>query len=381
MATDNDDEPQQSAVQRVRNAGQRERRGPRRYKRLVAISLLMLIFIYVGYLTVNYSIIYGRDIYYPQSVLSQFDDEIRERQKSGNLSAQTDPVCEPSRTVSMQVHLIEMMTEENAWVSSRPLYKVGLFGVVDFEDTPWFDDKASEQIGMLDVSRRLAIEMIDSLGRVRGTSAQNEKLAAAQASLRIDERAWYLNSPFAENINTISPSAAESYKSAADLYEDYNRQLTDCEAVFDARADNLRETLSRFTATLGDTIVELGKRSASLSYDPDAERFKHGEGNAWAILDMHADNYFHRARGKVYALHGIMQGLRADFHHVIVDRNLVEVWDKMESSIAEAALLHPLMVSNGAKDGFIFRDHLGIMAEFLLRARTSMVQLRDILKT
>jgi hypothetical protein len=347
----------------------------------VGVSLVVLVFIYLGYLTINYSIIYGRDIYYPQSVLSQFDDDIRERQKSGDLSARTDPVCEPSRTVSMQIHLIDMMTEANAWVPSRPLYKAGLFGVVDFEDTPWFDDKASEQIGMLDVSRRLAIEMIDSLGRVRGTSAQNEKLAAAQASLRIDENAWYLNSPFAENINTISPSAEQSYKRAADLYEDYNRELADCEAVFDARADNLREVLSRFTATLGDTIVELGKRSKSLTYDPDAERFKHGEGNAWAILDMHADNHFHRARGKVYALHGILQGLRADFHHVIADRNAVDVWDKMESSIAEAALLHPMMVSNGAKDGVIFPDHLGIMAELMLRARTSMVQLRDILAT
>jgi hypothetical protein len=156
-------------------------------------------------------------------------------------------------------------------------------------------------------------------------------------------------------------------------------QLESCEAVFDARTDNLRETLSRFTATLGSTIVELGSRSQAVGYDVETHRFVDMGGVDAGWFDFQADNHFHRARGKMYALHGILQGMRLDFGDVLAERNLDAVWDKMEASVAEAALLDPWLISNGARDGALFPDHLGVMAEMILRARTSMVELRDIL--
>jgi hypothetical protein len=289
-------------------------------------------------------------------------------------------VCEESRTVAMQQALIRYMVQDNFWVPARPVYKLGFFGLVDFEDTPWFDNKASEQIGVLDITRRMAIELTDALGRVRGTSLQNEDLANAQAALRINERAWYFNSPFNADINTVSPGAAASYEDAIRLYGNYNDQLSSCDAVFDTRSDNLREVLSRFTATLGSTTTELAQRSREYVYDPETDRFVTAEGNNRGWFDFHADNYFHRARGKMYALHGLLQGVRADFNDLLSDRNVHAVWDKMEVAIAEAAVMDPTIVSNGAADSAVTPDHLGKMAEIILRARASMVELRDILR-
>ena len=334
---------------------------------------------YVGYLTLAYSVFYGRDIFYPQSVLALYGPPERDGQSSGDLPVTETDVCEESRTVAMQVHLIDYMVNRNMWVPARPLYKFGLAGMVSFEATPFFDNKAAEQIGMLDVVRRVAIELTDSLGRVRGSSTENEQLAAAQSALRIDENAWFVNNPFNAKTNTISPSAAQSYQRAIPLYEQYNVSLRACDAVFDTRSDNLRETLSRFTATLGATTSELEARSKAVVYDPQADRFVAGAGNDYGFFDFRADNHFYRARGKMFALHGILQGMREDFHHVLEDRNVQQVWDKMEASVAEAAMLEPWIVSNGPNEGVAMPDHLAVMAEMILRARTSMVEIRDIL--
>jgi hypothetical protein len=78
-------------------------------------------------------------------------------------------------------------------------------------------------------------------------------------------------------------------------------------------------------------------------------------------------------------LHGLLQGTRADFAEVIKTRDLADVWDRMEAHVAEAAVLNPMVVSNGRSDGTFAPDHLAVMAGFVLRARANMVELRSIL--
>ncbi len=356
--------------------------GGSRRRRLAAWAggaVAALVLVYLGYLIATFSTFDGRDIGYPETVLAQYGRPEDRVQTPGEVEADDPERCHESRTAAMQIHLIDFMVNRNAWAPAHPLYKAGFFGLVAFESTPWFDDKAAEQLGMLDIVRRLGIEMTDSLGRIRGTSLENERLAAAQSSLRIDETAWYLNNPFRQEVNTVSPSAAASYQKAIPLYERYNADLAACDAVFDARADNLRGTLSRFTATLGATTSELEARSKAWAYDAEKDRVVPAEGNDYGWFDFRADNLFHRARGKMYALHGVLKGMREDFRHVLVDKNVEDVWDKMESSVAEAALADPWIASNGASDGVLFPDHLAVIAEMVLRARTSMVEVRDIL--
>lgn len=333
----------------------------------------------LAYSIYTFSIFHGRDINYPQVVLSGFG------QPGGSVApgvegAEATQNCEPSRTVEMQIWLIDYMVNKNAWVPAHPLYKIGFFGVVDFEHTPFFDNKAAEQIGVLDVTRRVGIELTDSLGRERGTSAVNADLEDAQSALRVNATAWYINNPFSERINTVSVSADASYRRSIDLYRSYNESLAACDALFDARTDNLREALSRITATLGATTAELGARSQAVVYDPETDLFVEGDGNNRGWFDFRADDMFHRARGKMFALHGLLQGMREDFHQVLKDRQLGPIWDRMERYVAEAAVMDPLLVSNGPPDSVVQPAHLEMIAEKILRARTNMVEIRDILK-
>ena len=84
------------------------------------------------------------------------------------------------------------------------LYKLGLFGI-DWDDTPFFDNNASFQRGVNQALRRTAIELVDSLGRVRGTSLVDSSLQSARGNLQFDEFTWYFGlRPFGPKTPTPS---------------------------------------------------------------------------------------------------------------------------------------------------------------------------------
>jgi hypothetical protein len=78
-------------------------------------------------------------------------------------------VCQPSALVDVTADLIDFNVNQNAWISSMLMFKLGFFGM-DWDSTPFFDNKAAFQRGVNQAVRRTAVELVDSLGRVRGTS-------------------------------------------------------------------------------------------------------------------------------------------------------------------------------------------------------------------
>ncbi len=80
--------------------------------------------------------------------------------------------CQDSAVVTLSAALTDQNVNQNTWISSTLIYKLGLFGV-DWDNTPFFDNKASFQRGVNQVVRRTAIQLADNLGRVRGTSGIN----------------------------------------------------------------------------------------------------------------------------------------------------------------------------------------------------------------
>jgi len=274
--------------------------------------------------------------------------------------------------------LLDLLVNQNDWAPATPQYKAGLFFITDWASTPFFDNKASFQIGALGAVRRMSIELTDTLGRVRGTSEADPDLVAARGRLQVDETTWILN-PFNDRLPLWGTSAAANYADSIDLFDRFNTRLMNCDALFDARADNLFQLLDRVSKDLGSLVDQIGKRSQGRIYDVATHSFIDGEGNNAGWFDLRADNLFHEARGRMYAYHGLMQGARIDFADVLVKRDLTDVWDRMEARIAETAVLSPLIVSNGREDGFMMPDHLSAMAENVLRARANIVELRDIL--
>lgn len=342
--------------------------------------IMAFVLIYIGAMIWRFSWVRGEDLNYPQAILTQVQAAPTSagqetEPESGAESAKT---CVRSRIVDIEQALLDLLVNQNDWAPATPQYKVGFFGLVPWEATPFFDNKASFQRGVLSAVRRMSFELTDTLGRVRGTSEADGALSAAQGALRVDEQTWLFN-PFDERRPTFATSAASAYGDAIDLFEDYNARLADCSALFDARADNLYQLFDRISKDLGSTVDQIGRRSQGEVYDVATHTFVEGQGNDRGWFDFRADNFFHEARGRMYAYHGLLQAAKIDFAEVIERRDLGDVWDRMEAHVAEAANLSPLIVSNGREDGFLTPDHLSVMAENILRARANMTELRDIL--
>lgn len=268
--------------------------------------------------------------------------------------------CQNSAIVTTIADLTDANVNQNVWVSSTLLYKAGLFGL-NWDDTPFFDNKASFQRGVNQVARRVAIELADNLGRVRGTSGINGDLQEARGNIQFDESTWYFGlNPF--GFKTPTPSY---YRSAITSWRKFNSDLETCKAVFDARADNLVQLLDRSANDLGNTSDILRRRSE-----------EHGGG--W--FDMRADDRFWFAYGQLYAQYALFQAARADFSDVIRERNLTAIWAEMEKQMASALRIQPWIISNGSEDGIFMPNHLSTMGFYILRVRANMVELRGVLE-
>jgi hypothetical protein len=97
------------------------------------------------------------------------------------------------------------------------------------------DNKASFQRGVNQAVRRTTVELVDTLGRIHGTSQIDTNLQSARGNLQFDEYTWYFGlSPFGPR--TPTPSF---YRASIKDLRRFNDRLEKCQAVFDARADNL----------------------------------------------------------------------------------------------------------------------------------------------
>lgn len=337
--------------------------------------LMLFVIAYLGAMIWRFEWMRGEDLSYPQTVITATQGVSAGAAIEGADGAKS---CAPSQIVRVEQALLDMLVNQNDWAPATPQYKYGFFFFLPWEATPFFDNKASFQKGVLSSVRRFSLELTDTLGRVRGTSGADPDLEAARGLLQLDDRTWIFN-PFDARLPLLATSAASSYRSAIRQFGEYNDRLATCEALFDARADNLYELLDRVTKDIGSTVDQLAKRSQSRSYNVKTHAYTDATGTSRGWFDMQADNYFNRARGQMYAYHGLMQAARIDFADVVAQRNLGDVWDRMEAHIAEAAALSPLIVSNGREDGMFTPAHLSAMAQKMLRARANMTELRDIL--
>jgi len=267
--------------------------------------------------------------------------------------------CARSTITDVTADLIDFNVNQNAWVPSMILSKIGFFGV-PWRHTPFFDNKAAFQLGVNQAIRRTAIELVDTLGRVRGTSQIDQNLQDARGAVTFDEETWYFGiSPFGPK--TPTPSF---YRSAIGHLRTFNDRLEACNATFDARADNLVTFLDRIASDIGSTSDMLRIRS---------EEYNSG----W--FDTRADDRFWFAYGQLYAYYGIIHATRADFQEVIQSRGLAPLWDRSEERLRAALNIMPFIISNGNESGWIMPAHLATMGFYVLGARANLVELRSVL--
>ena len=91
----------------------------------------------------------------------------------------TTKTCGRSAIADMTADLTDFNVNQNAWISSMILYKLGFFGM------PWESHALLRQQGVVPARRqpavrRTATELVDNLGRVRGTSQIDRNLQGAR---------------------------------------------------------------------------------------------------------------------------------------------------------------------------------------------------------
>jgi len=299
--------------------------------------------------------------FWQTQVWSGFDPEYPSKRETMAVTPgtkQADGTCSPSAMVSVTSDLIDFNVNQNAWISSMILYKAGLFGV-EWDHTPYFDNKAAFQRGVNQAIRRTTVEFVDTLGRVRGTSQVDGDLQDARGAMQFDEYTWYLSWPFLPK--TPTPTF---YRSAIDDLQAFNTRLNNCEAIYDARTDNLVQFLDRIASDVGSTSAILRDRS---------ENYNGG----W--FDTRADDRFWFSYGQLYGYYGILKATREDFRDVVVQRNLGELWDDMDEQLSSALKIQPMVISNGNESGWIMPTHLATMGFYVLRFRSNLVEIRGIL--
>lgn len=269
------------------------------------------------------------------------------------------PVCQRSAIVDAAADLTDFNVNQNAWISSMLLYRLGLFGM-DWDSTPFLDNKASFQRGVNQAVRRTSVELVDTLGRVRGTSGINNNLQEARGNMQFSEYSWYFGlDPFGPK--TPTPSY---YRAAIRSLQAFNGELVACKAVFDTRADNLIQFIDRIAGDIGSTSAILRERS---------ENYNGG----W--FDTRADDRFWFAYGQLYGYYGVLSAAGSDFAQVIRERNLTNLWNDTLLQTRAALRIQPAIISNGEESGWVMPSHLATMGFYVLRVRSNLVELRSVL--
>lgn len=268
-------------------------------------------------------------------------------------SLAVDSVAPPggSATVAAVTYLVRRETELHNWTPNDPFLVPGW----------WIDNTPNFQKGIMGAVSRFSFELRDQLGRRRGSSSVDENLEKAASNLSIEPERWIID--MSTSLLPTKPSD-QYYMEALGQLESYNAQLGTGQSVFDRRSDNLLATLDRIA-------LDLGASSASL----DTYIGDHAGG---IVPDFGADDLFYQVKGQVYAYTILLKAIRKDFADVIENREIAALYDDLLKSMSSAATLDPLIVANGAVDG-ILANHLSMQGFYLLRARTQLREVSNIL--
>ncbi len=256
-----------------------------------------------------------------------------------------------SITVALVADLIEREVDQHGWVGNDPFFMPGYL----------LDNMPNFQQGMVTAASRFAIELRDQIARTRGSSPVDQNVEKAGGYLVYPGDVWIFNP---QESWAPTASSEKQYRLGIKALRDYNQDVTDGKAIFAPRADNLLTTIDRITA-------DIGSASAGIS--------KHIRDNATSWLDFQADDVFYANKGRLYAYFLVMRALQEDFASVIAEKGVGNAWRQTMLSLEEAATLQPWVITNGSPDSQLRPSHLAAQGFYLLRARTQLKEISNIL--
>ena len=264
---------------------------------------------------------------------------------------QTEVLPGQSRAVAITADLIDREVNQNNWVANNPFFLPAAI----------LDNMPNFQKGVIAALARFSFELTDQLGRTRGSSEADPDLQSAAGLLQYPGDVWVW-----DPTTSLAPTATSEaqYRRAMRALRDYNSRLAAGDATFQRRADNLLATLDRIALDIGSTSAVIDRHVLERSGLP---------------LDTQADDVFYSTKGQVYGYYMILRELRKDFDALIVERELTDAWDELMLSMKQTVDLNPWVIIDGAPDAQFIPSHLSAQGFYLLRARTQLREITNIL--
>jgi hypothetical protein len=269
-------------------------------------------------------------------------------------------------TISTLVRVAETLLDKPGGYLSNDIMPPGVL----------LDNIPNWEFGVLQQVRDLARVARNDYSRSQSQSKEDTDLAVAEPKFFFDNDSWIL------------PPSESEYREAIAGFIQYRDRLAgvrEPEALFYARADNLREWLAQvekrlgsMSRRLGDSVVARGPDSGTAgsesgrSVDSAGDNF---ERTSWFEID----DVFFEARGTAWALVHLFRAAEIDFKDVLSDKNaeasLHQIIRELEAALAP--LRSPVILNGG---GFgLFANHSLVMANYLARANAAVINLRELL--
>ena len=241
----------------------------------------------------------------------------------------------------------------------------------------WLDNMPNWEYGVLIQIRDLSRALREVFSRSQSQSTEDIDLVEMEPRFNFNSDSWIL------------PSSESEYRDGLKYARQYFNRLSDKNAPgaqFYARSDNLRYWLSTVDSRLGSLSQRLsasvGKSRFNTDLAGDAEAAQSTETaieekvrTPWSEID----DVFYEARGTAWALILFLKAVEVDFADVLAKKNaqvsLQQIIRELEGT--QEAMWSP-MILNGSGFGPL-ANHSLVMASYLSRANSAIVDLRDLL--
>lgn len=262
-----------------------------------------------------------------------------------------NPIEGGSHAVNMAEALILRETVENRWTANDPVFFPNAF----------HDNMPNYQRGMMRAISRFTMELENTIGRLRGSSAIDSDLERATGLLQFPTDVWLFD--FDQSLLPIQPADTQ-YEAAARALRAFNTRVARGLAVFETRADALALTVERMAG-------ELGARAALVDDHVSRDGF---------IIDFISDDIFYFNKGMAYASYLLLRELGHDFEDTIRHQGLTRVWAQALESLRLASQQKPLIVLNSSGANSFLANHLHLQGFYLKRAILQLDEVARVIR-
>lgn len=256
-----------------------------------------------------------------------------------------------SRAVATAAQLVTREVDVHTWTPMMP----------SFTPAGILDNMPNFQRGIMAALGRFSTELMDQVGRTRGSSQTDRDLEQARGFLNEQPNIWLWQPSVSLMPSTTS---AQKYRAGRDRLIAYNKRLAAGQAIFERRADSLQALLDRIANDHGSDSAVIDQQIIEKAGD---------------LFDARADDIFYFNKGRLYANYLLMRELGVDFENIIREKGLANAWNGTVQTFRVAAELDPWIVWNGYPDGLLIPNHLAAQGFYLLRARTQLREISNIL--